>query len=196
MADKYHHGNLKTALIEAGINLINENGVSGLSLRKTASKCGVSQAAPYAHFKNKEDLIAAMQEYVTDQFMKVLNAAIEGKENSPKEALLSLGVAYVNFFIDHPNYFKFIYFTPYMQMNLTTEICEDAFPPYALFQRIALSYLEKVGCPEQSRLICMASTWGMVHGIAMLASQENVKYAGDWKKDIRRILTNDREVVE
>jgi hypothetical protein len=80
-----------------------------------------------------------------------------------------------------------------MQINLTTQLCEDAFPPYALFQKIAFKCLEKIGCPENSRLICMANTWGTVHGIAMLATQENVKYAGDWKKDIRRILTNDRD---
>lgn len=195
MTDKYHHGNLKTALIEAGIDLINAYGASGLSLRKTASICGVSQAAPYAHFKSKEELIAAMQEYVTDEFMNVLNAAIEGKEDFSEETLISLGESYVDFFIDHPNYFKFIYFTPYMQINLTTEINEDAFPPYALFQRIAFNLFEKVGCPEQSRLVCMANTWGTVHGLAMLATQENVKYAGDWKKDLRRILTNDKEIV-
>jgi Transcriptional regulator len=193
MTDKYHHGNLKTALIEAGINLINEYGDSGLSLRKTASRCGVSQAAPYAHFKNKEDLIAAMQEYVTDQFMKVLQEAVEGKENFPEESLICLGIAYVNFFIDHPNYYKFMFFTPYMQINLTTELCEDAFPPYALFQKITFNCFEKIGCPEKSRLVCLANTWATVHGIAMLATQENVKYEGDWKKDIRRILTNDRD---
>ena len=62
MSDKkYHHGNLKIALIEAGIEMINECGEAGLSLRKVAAKCNVSQAAPYAHFKNKEDLIHAKQ---------------------------------------------------------------------------------------------------------------------------------------
>jgi hypothetical protein len=140
-------------------------------------------------------IVDFLQEYVTDQFMKVLNTSIEGKEDFPEESLLSLGVAYINFFIDHPNYYKFMYFTPYMQINLTTEIQEDAFPPYALFQRIAFNCLEKIGCPEQSKLVCMANMWGTVQGIAMLATQENVKYAGDWKKDIYRILTNDKNTL-
>ena len=48
----YHHGNLKNELIEAGIALINEEGLSGFSLRKVAAKCNVSNAAPYSHFNN------------------------------------------------------------------------------------------------------------------------------------------------
>lgn len=81
MSDKkYHHGNLKIALIEAGIEMINECGEAGLSLRKVAAKCNVSQAAPYAHFKNKEDLIHAMQQHVTEQFMQILEASVKSEK--------------------------------------------------------------------------------------------------------------------
>ena len=52
----YHHGELKKALIENGIEFINQYGEEKLSLRKVAEKCGVSNAAPYAHFKDKDDL--------------------------------------------------------------------------------------------------------------------------------------------
>ena len=54
----YHHGDLRNALIETGIELINEYGEEKLSLRKVATKCGVSNAAPYAHFKNKDIYIS------------------------------------------------------------------------------------------------------------------------------------------
>ena len=54
---KSHHGNLKHDLIEAGIEIIAKEGEKSLSLRKVAASCNVSQAAPYAHFKNKEELI-------------------------------------------------------------------------------------------------------------------------------------------
>ena len=57
MADSYHHGNLREALIDAGIKIINENGEENLSLRKVAAACDVSHAAPYAHFRDKEELI-------------------------------------------------------------------------------------------------------------------------------------------
>lgn len=60
----YHHGDLRRALIETGIDFIKEKGEEALSLRKIAEMCGVSNAAPYAHFKNKDEFIAAVQRYV------------------------------------------------------------------------------------------------------------------------------------
>ena len=68
----YHHGNLRNDLIEAGIEIVSEKGEKELSLRKIAAKCNVSQAAPYAHFQSKEELINAIQEYITDEFLKIL----------------------------------------------------------------------------------------------------------------------------
>ena len=56
--NSYHHGDLKHELMEKGLLLINKYGEDNLSLRKLAAECGVSNAAPYAHFENKEDLIS------------------------------------------------------------------------------------------------------------------------------------------
>ena len=87
MKDSYHHGNLRCALINAGIKLINEEGEANLSLRKVASLCDVSHSAPYAHFKDKEELIEAIKESVTNSFMEELNRAINDS-NSAEEAIL------------------------------------------------------------------------------------------------------------
>ena len=56
MSDKYHHGDIRNALIEEGRKMINSGGEESLSMRKLAEKCGVTMAAPYAHFKNKEEM--------------------------------------------------------------------------------------------------------------------------------------------
>ena len=56
----YHHKDLRNALIEAGIQLVSTEGVNAFSLRKVAAACGVSHAAPYSHFQNKEELLEAM----------------------------------------------------------------------------------------------------------------------------------------
>lgn len=94
----YHHGDLRHALIEEGIEMINEVGEEALSLRKVAAKCGVSNAAPYAHFKNKDEFLVAIQQYIMDTFAATLEKTVEKYTDS--EALLPmLGKAYVMFFM-------------------------------------------------------------------------------------------------
>ena len=188
---KYHHGNLKVALIEAGIETINEVGEAGLSLRKVAAKCQVSQAAPYAHFKNKEDLFHAMQQHVTEQFMQVLEKSVEKEEIGSPQSILAMGQAYISFFIDHPHYFRFLFFTPYLQIHLSLTEEENLYPPYALFRKYALALLEKMGMPKEDRLHKMVCLWATVQGVSLLSTQENVTYDGDWKKDIRKIISNE-----
>ena len=68
----YHHGDLRRALIETGIDFIKQKGEEALSLRKIAEICGVSNAAPYAHFKSKDEFIVAIQKYIMDLFAATL----------------------------------------------------------------------------------------------------------------------------
>ena len=104
----YHHGELKKALIENGIEFINQYGEEKLSLRKVAEKCGVSNAAPYAHFKDKDDFINAMQKYVMEAFMNSLTICVnECKDET--QILSELGVCYVMFFYHNPLYFDFLF---------------------------------------------------------------------------------------
>jgi len=90
----YHHGNLRAALIETGIGIVNEEGTAACSLRKVAAKCGVSHAAPYSHFKDKEDLFETMKQYVTERFANALNDSIQ-KCQVETELQTQLGKAYV-----------------------------------------------------------------------------------------------------
>lgn len=188
---KYHHGNLKVALIESGIELINTFGEEGLSLRKVAAKCNVSQAAPYAHFESKEALIHAMQQHVTEQFMLVLESSVKNEKEGSPEAILKMGEAYIHFFIEHPNYFRFLFFTPYLQIHLSLEDNENMYPPYQLFRKYAIAFLEQTGVPKETMLLKMINMWATVQGAALIATQENVIYDGNWKNDIYQILSNE-----
>ena len=120
MSDTYHHGNLREALIEAGIRIINESGEDALSLRKAASACGVSHAAPYAHFKDKDELIEAIKKSVTEQLMAELESVVESAANS-EIAIVSMGKKYVSFFRGNPDYFKFLF----ARLNITAHLKID-----------------------------------------------------------------------
>ena len=182
MSDNYHHGNLKEALIEAGINLINEFGEANLSLRKVASLCGVSHAAPYAHFKDKDELISAIKETVTNSFMSELNEAINGS-NSAEEAILNMGKRYILFFINNPDYFKFLFASQNIvaHLKMDKEYNND-YPPFILLKEQYLKYLleKNLKRTDEEKEIDLLKIWSTVHGLASLACQPNVNVSFNW----------------
>ena len=182
MKDSYHHGNLRCALINAGIKLINEEGEANLSLRKVASLCDVSHSAPYAHFKDKDELIEAIKESVTNSFMEELNSAIKDAK-SAEEAILNMGRSYVTFFINNPDYFKFLFSNQNIvaHLKLDKEYNND-YPPFILLKNEYLKYLKEnnIERTNDEKEIDLIKIWSTVHGLASLACQPNVEVSFNW----------------
>ncbi len=175
----YHHGDLRNQLIEAGIQLINKDGIKSFSLRKVAAECSVSHTAPYSHFKNIDELIAAMGEHVTEQFMDTLRTSVQGKEGS-HEAISLLGQAYIDFFIEHPQYFQFLYYHSGIIIDLDN-YNSDNYPPFALFRTTAYEMFRSIGLPDEEYSHKLIALWSMVHGIASLLTNNGVRYSGNWR---------------
>ncbi len=190
MADGYHHGNLRQALIDAGIKLINRDGEENLSLRRAAAACGVSHAAPYAHFKDKEELINAIKESVTEKFMKELEDAAEGCE-SADDALIYMGSAYITFFSKHPDYFVFLFgkqkITAHTQMNKENK---NDYPPFLLIRQMYKKHLEEknIELSEEEQEIGLIKVWSMIHGMASIACMKGVRTSFNWKDPDLRLL--------
>lgn len=98
----YHHGDLRETLIVAGFELLSEGGVAGLDLRKVARKAGVSHAAPYRHFEDKSELIAAVIEEGFSQLHDSLQQAVDRSEANPIDQLQNISLAYVEFTVKNP----------------------------------------------------------------------------------------------
>lgn len=194
MASKsYHHGDLKNALIEAGIELINEDGEKSLSLRKVAARCGVSNAAPYAHFKDKEEMIRAMQEHVTESFMKSLKAVLDPylEREDYENGLLAMGYEYVRFFLRHPAYFSFLFSQPCMKAELSmSRSSEENFPPYQLMRDTILKWTDTFSqqLTNDELEIKIIRMWSTVHGIASIAMMKNVTWDKMWEDEIIKII--------
>lgn len=93
----YHHGNLREALIEAALPLIASRGPQGFTLAEVAREAGVSNAAPYRHFKGREDLIAEMARRGFDLFADLLERAWNKGQPSPISAFEKMSRAYLHF---------------------------------------------------------------------------------------------------
>ena len=183
----YHHGDLRTAMIEKGIELINENGAKALSLRKVAAACGVSHAAPYSHFASKEALFSAITNYITDKFAAVLKDSVKKTGETP-EGLFRMGCAYVLFFARNPEYFRFIF------THSNIEIGDDReYEPYDFYRRFMQKMFDNMDYPQELRLKSFIAYWAMIQGLAAIAvmhdftDPENV---AEWEERVPDMLSN------
>lgn len=184
----YHHGDLRRALMETGIEFIKQHGEDALSLRKVAEMCGVSNAAPYAHFKTKDEFVVAMQQYVMGLFAAALEKTAAEYHNSPS-LFLMLGKTYVMFFYHNPFYYDFLFSRKNISIKLSLGNADaDENLPLAILQKTATEVFRKRKLPEkviQDKIIAM---WALVHGLSAIVTMPNVEYDDDWEKRIEEII--------
>lgn len=176
----YHHGNLRTELIEKGLEYIDANGVGSLSLRKLADSAGVSCAAPYAHFKSKDDFLTAIQEYISERFTDTLkSAAVDCKDSSG--LLEALGISYVSFFYSNPLYYGFLFNGRCPELS--------SYPPFQFFKDCVIRSLGN-GYPEERIRYLTIALWSMVHGLAGLVTVKGLIDKDHIEEEIRNILSS------
>jgi len=191
MGDNYHHGDLRSTLIETGIKMIGENGEENLSLRKLAATCGVSRTAPYAHFADKDEMIEKMQDHVTEAFMEVLRPAAELKNQDPEDALKNLGKAYIRFFTEHPTYYTFLFARPRIKVNLDIDSpAKSNYPPFALLREVVIACNEKAEkkLNRQQLEERLIRKWAGVHGMASIATMKGISWSREWEEEIERLI--------
>ena len=182
MSDNYHHGNLRRALIDAGVRIINEEGEDKLSLRKVAAACEVSHAAPYAHFKDKEELLAAIKSDVTERFMGELEKDME-KAESAEQAILLMGKTYLSFFSNNPDYFKFLFASQKLVAHLRMDKeYPDDYPPFLLLKNTYKKYLSEknINMDYKEQEAGLLKIWASVHGLSAIACMAGVETSVDW----------------
>ena len=185
MNKPYHHGDLRKTLIETGIEFINKYGEEKLSLREIAAECGVSNAAPYAHFKGKDDFINAMQSYVMESFMETLGkCADECRDDT--QMLSELGVCYVMYFYHNPLYFDFLFSRKNIRIRLSDENNDN--PPFEFFRKTAERVLGKTGMPEKDIRYKTLAMWSLVHGLSSISAMPEIDV--NWVSEIREIINS------
>ena len=156
------------------IKLVNTEGLHSFSLRKVAAACGVSHAAPYSHFQSKEELLDAMQQYITDEFSRILEEAIQGNENT-SGLLENMEIAYVSFIYSQSN----------MCIDLSSSIPDqENFRPFVIYKNIVFKLLREVNYPSEKQSDVVIDLWAFIHGLTSLATMRNVCYENNWKQKI------------
>jgi AcrR family transcriptional regulator len=176
----YHHGNLRDTLLEASLALIRETGVQGFTLREVARRAGVSHAAPYRHFREKEDLLAAIAEGGFDRLTAAMRSAT-AKPSDPFKRLRDAGIAYIEFAQEQPEHFHVMF---------TVDLDEARHPSAkAAAGRCFAELLGLVAACQQAQLLkgppqtAALMAWTQVHGIAELALRDQLGFSS--RKELR-----------
>lgn len=159
----YHHGNLRNALIRASLALIRQEGPHGFTLREVARRAGVSHTAPYRHFRDKDDLLAAIVEEGFKRLAASMRAAAT-KVREPFRRLQSAGIAYVEFALDQPEHFV-VMFSAVLDKELHPSAKAAA---ESAFQEL-LGLVAECRIAALDPLTAARIAWSHVHGIAELA---------------------------
>lgn len=187
--ESYHHGALREELIQKGMELIQEEGVEKFSLRRVATLCNVSHAAPYKHFKSKEELIEAIIQYVLNDFSAEIRRV--AKENPGPRCVLEVGKCYVKYMLAHKDYFQFMFQSVIKEKVIIEDgkFIYDERHPFGVFCEVANEQLKEVIPDEKQRNDMIFHHWCEVHGMAHLLLSEIVEYKGDYDSFIEEILS-------
>jgi AcrR family transcriptional regulator len=171
MADptpKYHHGNLKQALIEAGQQLLIEKGINGLSLRETAKSAGVSHTAPYRHFTDKEALLAAIAESGFESLAEALLNTIKQHPGDPKEQLTAATVAYVKLAVTRLEMHQLMFGDGFDDEAMSETMLEKKQQTFNALSKIIKNGQKKNIYKKAETLELVIAAWSMMHGYTML----------------------------
>ncbi|WP_317054626.1 TetR/AcrR family transcriptional regulator [Roseovarius rhodophyticola] len=169
----YHHGNLRQALVEAALTLIEAKGPTGFTLSEAAKQAGVTPAAVYRHFAGREDLIAeaARQGYVI--FAEAMEQAYESGQPSALTSLEAAGRAYLTFANTHAGYYIAM-FESGISVNRTPELAAVSGRARAVLERAADALSRHIPAGKRPPpSMVSAHIWALSHGVVELFARNS-----------------------
>ncbi|HEV7602914.1 MAG TPA: TetR/AcrR family transcriptional regulator [Bradyrhizobium sp.] len=165
----YHHGNLKEALLQAALGLIAEKGPAGFTFADAARSAGVSPAAPYRHFRDRDELLSSIAQRGFEQFEAVLTAAWDDGRPDTVTAFERAGKAYLAFAREEPAFYSAM-FESGLPVDLNPALQAASERTFGIIRAAAerLAALAPPGVARPPALMMALHIWSMSHGVASL----------------------------
>ena len=175
------NGSLKERLIEEGLREIAEHGVQNFSMRRVAAACGVSCAAPYKHFSDKEEFFAALIDYIAGIWKERQNRVLESCQPDNRSRLVALSVEYVRFLVENPHVRSLI-MTQYKEFdeaysNMRSRMSNKS-------RRILVEYCREVNMPQDVYRRKIMVVRSLIFGAALLFDSGEIEYNEEALKDL------------
>jgi len=174
----YHHGDLRAALIQAALDVIDELGPKALTIREVAHRAGVSHAAPYRHFADKDALITAVVEQGFELLRTTMLERRAEAGDDPLQKFAASGFAYVDFAIQYPTYYRVMFSGDLLSstgaeslQHTSTETFRQLVEDLEMCQQMGLVV-------EGDPLLQATAVWSTVHGFVSLANDNRITHLG------------------
>jgi AcrR family transcriptional regulator len=175
MTKKYHHGDLREALIAETLEMLRKDEGALIGFRELARRLEVSRTAPYRHFDSVEHLLAVVAEEGFRKFVEALEVVTDDKTLSSKERFQELGVAYINFALKNPSHYRLMFDPKFFQVDRFKEVKQLSSKSFGLLKRTASACLPPDTTEEETTHIANIA-WAAVHGMSRLFID------GQWNK--------------
>jgi AcrR family transcriptional regulator len=177
----YHHGNLRSALLEAGERLLRQEGAGDLSLRSVAKAAGVSHTAPYRHFAHKQGLLAALSQIGFARLRDGMAAVVERYPDDPRRQFVESAAVYVRLATANPE-MHHLMFGGVLPAGATDDAQrQTAREAFEGLVRIVENGRRAGLYVDRPPLELAATAWSLVHGLAMLVSTGKLERTGPAK---------------
>ncbi len=164
----YHHGNLREALIKAALDLISQKGPAGFTFAEAARVAGVSPAAPYRHFRDRDALIADVARQGFQAFARALESAWGAGQPNPRAAFERVGRAYLHFARTEPAYFAAMFESGLSGADYP-EMAAEGDRAFSILRTSCEALVETMPKEKRPPALMMAlHIWSLSHGIASL----------------------------
>ena len=173
--DSYHHGELRTALVQHALALMARSGSADFNLRDLASAAGVSHTAVYRHFQNKAALLAAIAMDGFDQLCADLKRACVGLDNDPRAQLVQLGVSYVSMAARHPALFAAMFAPDNNRPPHAAAVLAAAERAYDVMVQAVMRRQGATQAQDPKVQAEAVRNWALVHGLANLLLSGNLE---------------------
>lgn len=178
----YHHGDLRKALVEAGIDILEQAGVHALTLRAVAARAGVSHAAPHHHFPSLNALLTAIAAIAFTRLSEALAAECARCEQTPLAQIRAHGRAYLAFARSHPGLFRLMFTSTRLAWHDET-LRSAARDAYGRLETVARPVADALGAEgETERAEIEQLLWAVAHGYAHLDIEQMVPKPGQPKR--------------
>lgn len=182
---------VKQKLILAGIEEIEEQGIQNFSMRRVASRCDVSCAAPYKHFVDKNDFIMSIVQYINHEWNIIQREISDNAGPDLKELIIDICMAYIKFLIDNPQFRSIIMLK---DVNMPKDFQRERLRLSSSSGIIIKKYCMQVNMPEDVMKRKIYIVRSLIYGAALMVDNGELQYTDEILNQIRWAINREFEI--